>query len=264
MEIGENDLGTHVRRAAADERGSEARETLCDGLATAFESAGELLWVCGWTLGPDRVSGDSPFQHGNDAVVGLATVLQIAGELTQGASQLLAADNLYAAAALIRQTVEVEYLAWAFSEAEDEAAAWLRSTREERHALWKPAKLRQRSNGRFRNTDYALHCDTGGHPTPQAAQLLRNHSNRQPLGFWWCDLVGHALNIWGYAKSASERLDVQDVALAKTDADRIDQLVREWEQVDPLARIVRQRRSDPNDAWGRILEAAREAKRNGR
>jgi phage/plasmid primase-like uncharacterized protein len=48
-------------------------------------------------------------------VVGVATVAQISGELGAGAVALLEAGNNYAAAALIRQLVEVEYLASAFA-----------------------------------------------------------------------------------------------------------------------------------------------------
>lgn len=257
--LGKDEIGAGLRRAAADQRASEAREALCDSLANAFNAGGEMLWVSGSIIGPDRISGDSPFRHGNDAVVGLATVLQIAGELTEGACQLLRTDNLYAAATLIRQTVEVEYLAWAFSEAEDEATTWLRSSRQERLKLWQPKHLRERANGRFRAPDYWEHCEKGGHPTPRAVQLLRSHSVREPLGFWWGDLVGHASNIWGYSKSAAERLGVRDTMLANVDTDQIERLNREWELADPLSRVVRQRRSGTDDVWHRMLDAARAA-----
>jgi hypothetical protein len=54
-------------------------------------------------LGTDQRDGQSPFGFGTDAVVGLAVVVQIAGELISGAVALLAQDNLYGAAALLRQ-----------------------------------------------------------------------------------------------------------------------------------------------------------------
>lgn len=246
-------LRPFAREAAADPRGIESREALCEILAQAFESAGQMLWVHGSMLGSDRVTGESPFEHGSDAVVGLATVVQIAGELTSGAMQLLRANNLYAAAALIRQMVEVEYLAWAFSEAEEEAAVWLRSSRQERLKLWQPRHLRERADGRFRAPDYAAHCDAGGHPTPHSATLLRDHSMRQPSGIWWNDLAGHALGIWRYAVAAAKRLEVDQVALARVDTARVDTCVEVWHRDDPFHEIVA-RRKWHDSLWARVLE----------
>jgi hypothetical protein len=119
-----------------------------------------------WLFGGDRRAGSSPFDFGSDATAGLAAVAQTAGELSAGAILLLDSGNLYGAAALIRQLVDVEYLAWAFAEEQDEAA-WLRSTKEERRNMWQPIKLRKRSGDRFRQKDYGYHCGMGGHPTPQ-------------------------------------------------------------------------------------------------
>lgn len=87
------------------------RGAVVTALGPAFRSAGTLLWVAGNLIGPDRVNKASPFGNGSDAVVGLAIVTQTAGELCSGAVSLLNEGNTYAAAALLRQLVEVEYLA---------------------------------------------------------------------------------------------------------------------------------------------------------
>ena len=71
----------------------------------------------------------------------------------------------YAAAALVRQLVEVEYLAWAFDARDSDAERWLRSTAEERRDFFAPAKLRKAAQGKFRGKDYGHHCEMGGQST---------------------------------------------------------------------------------------------------
>lgn len=65
-------------------------------------------------VGADRAARRSPVGFARDVMVGL--VGQTGGELALGAIKLLHAENLYASAALIRQVVEVEYLASIFAD----------------------------------------------------------------------------------------------------------------------------------------------------
>jgi hypothetical protein len=111
-----------AQAAGLDDDAAESRRQVCLTVATTLANAGDSLWVGGSIIGGDRVSGVSPFRFGSDAVVGLATVTQIGGELCSGTISLLDLDNRYAAMALLRQLVEVEYLAWAFAEDNEEAA----------------------------------------------------------------------------------------------------------------------------------------------
>jgi hypothetical protein len=110
--MNEDELKSLIARAEGDEVARACRENTCRTLAATFSAVGNLLWVGGYILGPDRASGASPFRFGSDASVGLGVVVQIAGELTAGAVSLLEQGNLYGATALVRQLVEVEYLAW--------------------------------------------------------------------------------------------------------------------------------------------------------
>jgi hypothetical protein len=73
-----------------------------------------LLHLSGHIVGPDRKSGASPVGHGSDETVAIALLLRIAAELIEASNDLFMNGKAYAAAALIRQMVEVEYLAWAF------------------------------------------------------------------------------------------------------------------------------------------------------
>jgi hypothetical protein len=231
--IDEESLNREWRSALDGADGQAYRESLCSALGMAFRDVGQMLWVGGWTIGPDRVDGTSPFGFGSDATVGLATVSQVAGELTAGAVALLETSNFYAGAALVRQLVEVEYLAWAFAEDRDEAAAWLRSTKQERMKVWRPYLLYTRSEGRFRSQDYGFHCDQGGHPTPEAKRLLPDHEHPVPLTWWWYDLAVHAISAWNYIDAALGDFGWEQVR-DQPNVRRVGKLIDGWHEGDPL------------------------------
>jgi hypothetical protein len=193
-----------------DDSSRSARLSLVAALGPALHSVGKILWTGGYIIGGDRVAGRSPFGYGNDAVVGLAIVAQTAGELCIGAALLLDHGNQYAAAALLRQLVEVEYLAWALAEDDEEAARWLRSTKGERLQQWQPRHIRKRSAGRFRSSDYAWHCDIGGHPTREGARLLPGHQP-WPDFMGWLELAIHGASAWDYLQSGVKRFGYADV-----------------------------------------------------
>ena len=118
--VGEDaELRTLLEELADDADASANRVVVCETIANGLVRLGHVLWVAGYLIGPGRVSGASPFRFGDDRAVGVATVSQIGGELARAAVDLLRANNRYAACALIRQLVEVEYLAAAFAEEHD-------------------------------------------------------------------------------------------------------------------------------------------------
>lgn len=228
-----------IEAAAADVVGGRARVRVCGALAETFRETGKLAWVTGYLIGTDRRDGESPFGFGSDATVGLALVLQIAGELMAGAVSLLERDNLYAAAALLRQLVEAEYLSWAFSEDEEQATAWIRASREERLKMWQPRALRERSGGRFRSSDYGDHCERGGHPTPQATLLLPDHERRLIPEIWWLDLAEHGVRIWGHALNAAEHVGLGEPLRAAAEKHNLTVAIERWEASDPLRKLAR-------------------------
>lgn len=227
-----------LSEAENDAAGAERRVELCRALAETFRETGDLLWIGGNLLGPDRASGSSPFDFGSDAAVGLATVIQIAGELTSGAVVLLEQDNLYAAAALIRQLVEIEYLAWAFAEDDEQAEAWLRSTHDERLKFWQARDLRRRSGGRFRSADYARHCERGGHPTPDAMALLPDHSRRDSLMLWWFDLALHGASTWDYVNAAATEFGWSHQVDPISSRHGLAPAIEGWRQSEPLLALL--------------------------
>ena len=225
--------------ADADPFAGESRQGLCRILAQVFSESGALLWVGGYIIGPDRKEGRSPFGFGSDSTVGLATVAQVAGQLAAGTAQLLDSDNRYAACALLRQMVEVEYLAWAFAEEQEEAASWLRATRENRLRMWQPKHLRDRSDGRFRAGDYGRHCEVGGHPTPEARVLLPDRGDQVPTAFWWIELATHGLSAWEYLLVGAENAGYGAELTAVAERQHLPEAAASWRESDRMAMIAR-------------------------
>lgn len=185
-----------MRQAALDPAGIAARMAYARFTADTFQDVGTKLHVLGHILGNDRSNGLSPFGHGDDATVAVSMLLRIGGQLVGGCADLVDGGRHYAGAALVRQLVEVEYLAWAFENDNEESRRWLRSTREERHSFFTPTKLRKAAAGHFRSADYGFHCELGGHPVPGSWRLLTDAAAVGQLML--SDCVGHSTRIWGH------------------------------------------------------------------
>jgi hypothetical protein len=130
------------RRATEDLRLAKRRRALARFSTNIFSGAGNELHLIGHIIGTDRVSGASPWGHGTDETVAISVLLRIASQLVAARADLFKDGRAYAAAALLRQLVEIEYLAWAFETRHRDAERWLRSDQKEREAFFRPAKLR--------------------------------------------------------------------------------------------------------------------------
>lgn len=227
-----------LERASNDEAAERMRREVCEAVAAALQATGALLLIGGSMIGRDRPQGESPFGFGSDAVVGLSTVAQIGGELLSGGAVLLKEGNRYAAAALLRQLVEVEYLAWAFAEDQNEARAWLRSTKEERQRFWQPRHIREHAGGRFRGSDYSEHCGKGGHPSPEGALLLPGHNHPiASAAIWWCDMAMHGVSIWRYTADAAQELGYGEGINKLDEVQAIAATERTWREGDELLEL---------------------------
>jgi hypothetical protein len=185
-----------AEKSAFDRKQVHVRQALARFTASTFSKVGQELHVVGHLFGPDRVNCVSPGGHGSDEIVAVSLLLRIAGQLTSASADLFGDGRHYAAAALLRQVTEVEYLAWAFRARDKEAERWLRSTVEERRNFFTPAKLRQAAKGKFRGEDYAHHCELGGHPVPRSAVLFQGDQKVSQLLL--SDLLGHTGRIWDH------------------------------------------------------------------
>jgi hypothetical protein len=183
--------------AAANDKGACAcRRDLARFSSAVFLEVGTELHIIGHIMGSDRADGSSPFGHGDDETVAVSLLLRITSQLISASADLFNDGRHYAAAALLRQMVEIEYLAWAFRTRDGDGDRWLRSSKEERQEFFTPAKLRIAAQGTFRSRDYGYHCELGGHPVPGANILLDEESVAAQVLF--SDLLGHVGRIWDY------------------------------------------------------------------
>ena len=204
-------------------------------MAAKLCRTGLILQVRGHIFGTGRIDGTSPRGNGDDEIVAVGALLQIAGELTKPAVQLLSKGEHYAGAALVRQVVEVEYLMWAFASNPGEARMWVNSTREQRMKFFQPARLRRRSNGRFRDVDYAHHCEMGGHPVPRSLTLIGRADNRT-VQLLIVDVLLHGWRITNSAIEWSAKKDLLDGV--RTELESVRAMLARWSKADPLRKLT--------------------------
>jgi hypothetical protein len=138
-----------ITDAATDASQIAARVELAEYASQQFAQVGTLLHLSGNIIGPDRQAGASPFGHGSDETFAVSLLLRITSQLLSASTDLFQDGRSYAAAALVRQMVEVEYLAWAFETRDHDAERWLRSNERERQDFFRPAKLRKAAGEHF-------------------------------------------------------------------------------------------------------------------
>jgi hypothetical protein len=216
--------------AAMDEEARKCRLALARFSADQLRDAGLELHLVGHLIGPDRLSGASPFGHGNDETVSVSVLLRIASELTSASADLFTDGRQYAAAALLRQMVEIEYLAWAFETRNGDGERWLRSDQSERQKFFTPAKLREAAKGTFRGKDYGYHCELGGHPVPQAGILLEEKPEIGQLLL--SDLLGHVGRIWNHLAAWARQSRDGEPILKRSRA--MSMRFQEWNAKDQL------------------------------
>ncbi len=219
-----------VKKAAGDPNLVRQRHELAEITADAFAEIGRILHVGGHLIGPDRTKKQSPFAHGSDETVAISLLLRIASKLVSASSDLFANDNQYAAAALLRQLVEIEYLAWAFETRDKDGERWLRSTKSERHSFFSPAKIRKAAEGKFRGIDYSYHCELGGHPVPGSSALLAESESTSQL--LMSDLLGHAAQIWNHVASWARANGYGELLFAHNQ--ELAGRYTRWKKNDPL------------------------------
>jgi hypothetical protein len=219
-----------MKAAAVDPIAIAARMDFARYTADTFQDVGTKLHVWGHMLGTDRRDGLSPFGHGDDAAVAVSMLLRIGSQLVSGCADLISDGRHYAGAALVRQLVEVEYLAWAFETKDAEAARWLRSTKKERLSFFAPAKLRKAAGGRFRSADYGYHCELGGHPVPGSWRLLNDDTATAQLML--SDCLSHSVRVWSHVFEWAQAYTLGEIVRDKHEA--MGHQFAEWQRLDRL------------------------------
>lgn len=212
---------------------AKLRRELAHFAVKIFADTGQELHVHGHVIGSDRAEGRSPFGHGSDETVAVSMLLRIASQLVSGSADMFMDGRPYAAAALLRQMVEIEYLAWAMATREGDGARWLRSDRHERESFFSPGKLRKAAQGTFRGKDYGYHCEMGGHPVPKASVLLDGDPAVPQLLL--ADMLGHVGRIWDHL--ADWARGSGSGAPVLTRHRQMVEKFSEWKSLDPLAQL---------------------------
>jgi hypothetical protein len=222
-----------LKRSTDDQVQASLRRATAIAASAALEKIGNAAFVNGHILGTDRKLGESPFGHGSDDVVAMGRLLQIAGQLVSGSSDLIGDGRVYAGSALLRQLVEVEYLTWTFANDAKLAKKWLRSDKKERMNFFSPRKMRAESMGFLRDADYSFHCELGGHPVPGSSVLLQDAGSIGQIML--SDAIAHSARI---IKNAEKFLDQKDAILSiKPTMIEIESAFEKWRVGDELNRL---------------------------
>jgi hypothetical protein len=229
-----DDVREFIRSAAGDRTLDAQRFTLANVAAEVFDNLGVELSLIGHHCESTQTEASSECQASHGEIVAIALLLRVASQLTGSCAELFAQRKHYAAAALLRQLVEVEYLAWAFEKRDRDAQKWLQSTREEREKFFRPLRLRRASKGHFRDQDYRYHCEMGGHPVPGALILfgVDADSTGQLL---LADALGHVGHIWNHVASWATSHGLS--ASIQRHGGQLPRLHRHWCANDPLIKL---------------------------
>lgn len=222
-----------IWRSAIDADQIAVRMDLAEFTATVFRDVGAELHVLGRVVGVDPQNMTSPFESGDDESVAISMLLRIGSQLVSGSADLIADGRHYAGSALIRQLVEVEYLAWAFETNNDVSDNWLRSTRDERRKLFTPEKLRKAAGDHFRSLDYGYHCELGGHPVPGSWILL--YGDIAVAQNMLSDCLGHSGRIWNHILGWSKNHSHGDPVLRRSR--EMSERYSRWMDLDLLTKL---------------------------
>jgi hypothetical protein len=185
----------------------------------------------GGEVGPDRYR----------AFQGAAAVVEMAAQLSNGALTMLDADILYAAAALIRQLLETEYLVTAFAFDLSTASTWVRATPEQVRRSFEPRHMRK--VGGFSNAEYRQHCSMGGHPSPRGRALLsdvgRSTATTSLMNATaWGDLAQHLRRLWSNVNDLLVGHHARYGEVRAREIDTVGEIENLWVHADPLAEPV--------------------------
>lgn len=233
------DIGRdRILAAARDAVAGSYRRAVASALSTLLGELGDRLRALAMfktqPVGPINWQASK-----DDQLVAIAHLCETGAALINGAADLLQNGNVYAASALNRQLVEVEYLAWAFANDPDEATTWQVSSKEERLKRWQPRHLRDRSGGKFRGSDYAEHCEIGGHPTPDGMTNLLHGDRETMSGVIAYESAHHGSSVWDYLLLATAQVlmerEFDPAALIDGEAaQKFVALKDEWDGQDDL------------------------------
>ena len=207
------------RNAAANNEIVSARFEVLDAGGRTLQGVADLLQTSGWTSRDDRE-------------LAVALLSRLASEIVAGIATLIRRSYVYAAGALLRQLVEIEYLMFLGYTDSSKLARWYRADGEEIRKAFSPQRMRNESNGLFRDQEYWLHCEVGGHPHPRARILLDSYQNPlSPSASLLPDAVHHLRRLWTSLKLLLLDLGSGQLALGEF-AEPLVAAIEHWTKVE--------------------------------
>jgi hypothetical protein len=214
----------HAFKASA-ESGSvvSARFAVLDAAAETFSTLAVLLHVSGYISREAKETA-------------ICILLKFAADLCSGMSMLFKTDNMYSAASLLRQLIEVEYLMFLGYKDPQELGRWLTANDEQRRKTFAPQQMRKAADGLFRDKEYWQHCEMGGHPHPKGRAILPSFTRQvSPVWFLLPDADQHVRRLWTSVRLLMPKLNLPYQTAIENCSISLSTAVDRWEEVeDPL------------------------------
>jgi hypothetical protein len=189
-----------AKKYATDKSLREARETAAIESTNYWQKSAKTLHVA--SLSEDLSN------NCQDSLEGLALVAVTTKTLAAGIIQLSRLQNIYPAWTLLRQIVEAEFIFWKFSQDATQIPLWLHSTADERRGNWKPMQVYRDDGNDYRQKDYWVHCEMGGHPTPNGARVA-SQGIIDPV-MWASLLTEMSDHLWDAWRNLCDAVDAVD------------------------------------------------------
>jgi hypothetical protein len=217
-----NEALAAFQSAAEDDVIVSARFRGLDAGGVTLLGIADLVQTSGW-LGRD------------DRELAVALLSRLASELSASIALMCRQSYLYAAGALLRQLVEIEYLMFLGYVDPSNLARWYRADGKELRARFSPQRMRNASDGLFRDQEDWLHCEVGGHPHPRARTLLNAYETPLvPIASLLPDAVHHLRRLWTSLSLLPPKLETGDLDVKEFGEPLVDALERWTEVENPL------------------------------
>ena len=99
--------------------------------------------------------------------------------------------------------------------------------------IFSPQQMRKRAEGLFRDKEYWLHCEIGGHPHPTRSRILLSAyaAPVPPIAFLLPDTVQHLRRLWTSVKLLLPKLNIGEIAL-KESGQPLSETIAHWETIE--------------------------------
>ena len=214
-----DDLAQLMRDTAEDDQIVGRRFAVLDAASITFGRMADVLQTSGW------ISRD-------EKELAAALLIRLASELSGGIYTLAKGSHLYAVGALLRQLIEIEYLLFLGYVDPANLQLWYEADAPKLRKIFSPQQMRKSADGLFRDKEYWLHCEMGGHPHPTRSRILLSAYTFPvpPIAFSLPDTVQHLRRLWTSVKLLLPKLNIGEIALSESS--HLSETIAQWEKIE--------------------------------